>query len=115
MLPLLSLLLISTGVPLGDEVVATAAILSALVAVTILGNKVYQMIKRIDDAIGVDDKGRTLSQRLEAVEHQLWPNGGSSLNDKVTHIYRHQSALIRQIETELGIQVRKEDYNDDEA
>lgn len=98
-----------------DQIAAVAAILAGLVAITILTNKIYQMIRRIDEAIGVDDKGRTLSQRLEAVEHQLWPNGGSSLNDKVTHIYRRQSALIRQIETELGINVRKEDYDDEEA
>lgn len=112
MLPLLSLLLISTGVPLGDEVVATAAILSALVAVTILGNKVYQMIKRIDGAIGVDDKGRTLSQRLEAVEHQLWPNGGSSLNDKVTRIAHRQKKLIGQIEEEWNLRISEGDDSD---
>jgi hypothetical protein len=43
----------------------------------------YRLARRISDSIGLDDHGRTLSERLGKVEHQLWPNGGSSLADQV--------------------------------
>lgn len=57
-------------------------------AVTIFGAlyAVYKIAKRLEDAIGTDSKGRTLSDRLERVEHQLWENGGSSLADRVNKI-----------------------------
>lgn len=47
---------------------------------------VYKIAKRVEQAIGTDEKGRTLSQRLDRVEHQLWENGGSSLADRVNKI-----------------------------
>lgn len=43
----------------------------------------YKVAKRIEAAIGVDKDGRTLSERMEKVEYQLWENGGKSLKDKV--------------------------------
>lgn len=95
-----------------DQIAATAAILAGLVAISVLVVKAYNTVKRIDDAIGVDDKGRTLSQRLEAVEHQLWPNGGSSLNDKVTRIAHRQKKLIGQIEEEWNLRISEGDDSD---
>jgi thymidylate kinase len=47
---------------------------------------VYRIARRLDDAVGKDSHGRTLSERLERVEHQLWENGGSSLADRVNRI-----------------------------
>ena len=43
----------------------------------------YKAAKRIEAAIGVDSEGKTLSERMEKVEYQLWENGGKSLKDKV--------------------------------
>jgi hypothetical protein len=43
----------------------------------------YRLVRKINDSIGLDAKGRTISERLDRVEHQLWPNGGSSLADQV--------------------------------
>lgn len=43
----------------------------------------YRVMKRVESAIGVDSEGRTISDRMSRVEHQLWPNGGTSLADKV--------------------------------
>lgn len=57
----------------------TATIIAALVAV-------YKIAKRVEQAIGTDSKGRTISERLDRVEHQLWENGGSSLADRVNKI-----------------------------
>ena len=48
--------------------------------------QLYRLFRRIDDAIGVDRAGKTLSDRMERVEHQLWENGGSSLADRVNRI-----------------------------
>lgn len=60
---------------------------------------VYKIARRIDDAIGVDSKGRTISDRLERVEHQLWENGGSSLADRVNAI----EATAQTTATEVGL------------
>jgi len=49
----------------------------------------YKIVKRIDAAIGIDDKGRTISDRMDRVEYQLWENGGESLKDQVNKIEKH--------------------------
>jgi hypothetical protein len=54
---------------------------------------IYKIAKRIDQAIGVDSKGRTLSDRMSRVEHQLWENGGDSLKDQVNAIQTSQVAI----------------------
>lgn len=59
----------------------------------------YRVVKRIDTAIGVDSKGRTIAARMDRVEYQLWENGGESLKDQVNKIEKH--AL--QTATEVGI------------
>ena len=64
-------------------------ILFVLGAVTAVGSFFYAMYKiarRIDNAIGVDGEGRTLAERMDKVEYQLWPNNGSSLADKVDRV-----------------------------
>ena len=63
-------------------ITATGVIIGALVAI-------YRVARRIGDAIGVDKNGRTLAERLDRVEHQLWENGGSSLADRVNTIETH--------------------------
>ena len=66
-----------------SAITTIAAIIGAL-AVIIGGIvAVYKIAKRVEDAIGVDENGRTVSDRLSRVEHQLWPNGGDSLADQV--------------------------------
>ena len=61
---------------ISSVVAGIGVIITAIVAI-------YRVIRRVDDAIGKDSQGRTLSDRLERVEHQLWENGGSSLADRV--------------------------------
>lgn len=67
----------------------------ALVTASITGigafmYSIYRIAKRIDSAIGVDSKGRTISDRMSRVEHQLWENGGDSLKDQVNEIQKGQ-------------------------
>lgn len=59
---------------------------------------IYRVAKKIGDAVGVDAHGRTLSNRLERVEHQLWENGGSSLADRVNNIEVHVVKVSTEIE-----------------
>ena len=72
-----------------ELILTTGAIISSLAVVFGAVFAVYRIAKKIDDAIGVDSKGRTLSDRLDRVEHQLWENGGSSLADRVNNIGEH--------------------------
>jgi hypothetical protein len=59
---------------------------------------VYRVSKRVADAIGLDEKGRTISDRMERVEHQLWENGGSSLADRVNTIESHVIKMSAEVE-----------------
>ena len=45
--------------------------------------KIYKVINRVESAIGVDEKGRTMSERMDRVEYQLWENGGNSMKDQM--------------------------------
>lgn len=63
-----------------------ALVIGVVTAGSALIYKIYKIAKRLEDSIGVDSKGRTLSERMSRVEHQLWPNGGDSLADQVDHI-----------------------------
>lgn len=60
---------------------------------------IYKIAKRVDQAVGVDSDGKTLSDRMSRVEHQLWENGGDSLKDQVNSIASCQI----EIKAEMGI------------
>lgn len=78
---------------LQEQIVAIAALLLAITTISIFMFRVYKIARRIDDALGVDSEGRTISDRLSRVEHQLFPNGGSSLTDKINRIEAEQRAM----------------------
>lgn len=76
-----------------EPLLAVAAVVVALGVLLGAGVKLYRMAHRIDAALGVDRDGRTVSERLARVEHQLWPNGGTSLADSVTRLERGQARM----------------------
>lgn len=57
----------------------------------------YKIAKRIDNAIGVDQDGRSLSDRMEKVEYQLWPNNGKSLADRVKKVEDSNTEIAAEI------------------
>lgn len=69
-----------------DVILTIAAITAGVTTIAAALVAVYRIARRLDDAVGKDSQGRTLSDRLERVEHQLWENGGSSLADRVNRI-----------------------------
>jgi hypothetical protein len=77
---------------LHEPVLAAAAVIVALGVIIGAVYKVYKVAHRIDAALGVDAHGRTVAERLSRVEHQLWPNGGSSLPDKISRLEDGQIA-----------------------
>lgn len=69
-----------------------STVLFSIGAITAIGSfffAMYKVAKRIDGAIGTDDNGRTLSDRMDKVEYQLWPNDGGSLADKVNRVEKN--------------------------
>lgn len=69
---------------MATELIFTIAAVITAIGVIIGGIvAIYRLARRIQDSIGLDSQGRTISERLDRVEHQLWPNGGSSLADQV--------------------------------
>lgn len=71
---------------LRENLLMTAGIVAAILGIIGFLFKVYHVATRIDAALGVDKQGRTLSERMERVEHQVWPNGGSSMADQVNKV-----------------------------
>ena len=59
---------------------------------------IYRIAQTISKSIGLDEKGRTISERLDRVEHQLWENGGSSLADRVNTIEEHAIKTSTELE-----------------
>lgn len=81
------------------ELIFTIAALITAAGV-ILGGiiSIFRFVRKISDAIGTDSRGRSLSERLERVEHQLWENGGSSLADRVNIINEHSIKTSAEVE-----------------
>lgn len=77
----------------------TAAIITAVGVIVGGIVAVYRIARKIESAIGLDSKGRTIAERLDRVEHQLWENGGSSLADRVNTI---ESSVIK-TQAEIGL------------
>jgi len=69
-----------------DRVLAVAALVVAAGVIVGAVWRVYRMIHRVDQALGVDKDGRTLADRMSRVEYQLWPNNGASLKDQVSRM-----------------------------
>jgi hypothetical protein len=72
-----------------ELILTVAAVITAIGVIIGSFMAIYRLARRIDDALGVDHEGRTISDRLSRVEHQLWENGGSSLADRVNNIEQH--------------------------
>lgn len=81
-----------------DLIMTIATVLGSLAVIFGFVYSLYKLAKRIDAAIGTDDKGRTISDRLDKVEHQLWENGGSSLADRVNNIEKHVVKVSTEID-----------------
>lgn len=81
-----------------DLLMSVAGILGSLAVIFATVYSLYKLAKRIDAAIGTDSQGRTISDRLDKVEHQLWENGGSSLADRVNNIEKHVIKVSTEIE-----------------
>jgi hypothetical protein len=83
-----------------QEAILTVAALMGGLAVIIGGIvSIYRVATRIDQALAIDEEGRTISDRMSRVEHQLWKNGGDSLADEVGETHR----IARETATEVRL------------
>lgn len=81
-----------------DIIMSIAGILGSLAVIFGTIFSLFKLAKRIDAAIGTDSRGRTISDRLDKVEHQLWENGGDSLADRVNNIEKHVIKVSTEID-----------------
>jgi len=91
---------------LDEWILALAALVVAVGVISKFAYAAYKAIHRIDMTLGVDKRGRTISERLERVEYQLFPNGGNSLVDRVNQIAYDQRAIegeLRVVKDYMGI------------
>ena len=71
------------------QVGMTVAFIGGVAAIFGFVYSMYKIASRVEAAIGTDESGRTISDRMERVEYQLWENGGESLADRVNEIDKH--------------------------
>jgi hypothetical protein len=82
-----------------DEwILALAAFIIATAVIWKGMSSIYNVVRRMEETLGVDEQGRTISDRLNRVEHQLFPNGGSSLTDKINRIAFEQKELKHELD-----------------
>jgi len=81
-----------------DLVFTTSAVITAIGIIVGGIVAIYRVAQKIQKSIGLDSKGRTISERLDRVEHQLWENGGSSLADRVNTIEVHTVKTSAELE-----------------
>lgn len=81
-----------------EIIMAVSAAISAFGVLIAAIVAIYRIAKKIGDAVGTDAQGRTIADRLDRVEHQLWENGGSSLADRVNNIEKHVVKVSTEIE-----------------
>jgi hypothetical protein len=62
----------------------------------------YLTVRKFEKILGKDEKGRTIADRLDRVEHQIFPNGGSSIPDKVKCLADNQSEIKQDIKQLTG-------------
>jgi hypothetical protein len=66
----------------------------------------YFTARKFEGLLGKDKKGNTLLERIERIEAQVHPNGGSSMSDKIDYIRRDQNKMkneLSQISGELEV------------
>lgn len=69
----------------------------------------YGVARRFEGLLGKNKKGDTLVERLEKIERQLSPNGGTSMSDKIDYIRRDQNKMKNEMAKISGeIEVIKE-------
>lgn len=71
------------------QVGVVAAFIGGVVGISGFIYTIYKIATRVEAAIGTDEQGRTISDRMDRVEYQLWENGGESLADRVNEIDKH--------------------------
>ena len=83
---------------LDEWILALAAFIIAVGIIWKGMSSIYTIVKRMENTLGVDEQGRTISERINRVEHQLFPNGGSSLTDKINRIAFEQQDMKRELD-----------------
>jgi hypothetical protein len=82
-----------------ETILTIAAVITALGIIFTAVYATYRIVNRIGAVLGVDKDGRSISDRLNRVEHQLWENGGTSLADRVNNIEMH----VLKVSTEMDV------------
>ena len=57
----------------------------------------YATARKFEGLLGKNKKGDTVVERLEKIERQIMPNGGSSMSDKIDYIRRDQNKMKQQV------------------
>jgi len=86
-----------------EIILMTGAVVGAILVVFGGVVSIYRLVRRIDNSIGLDQDGRTVTDRIGRVEHQLWPNGGSSLADKVNELDRQSRETSGEVKVILNL------------
>lgn len=76
-----------------DILTTAAETWQTLVVIGVALSVGYAMARRFEGLLGKNKKGDTVVERLEKIERQLSPNGGTSMSDKIDYIRRDQNKM----------------------
>lgn len=69
----------------------------------------YGIARKFEGLLSKNKKGDTIVDRIEKIEKQVLPNGGSSMSDKIDYIRRDQNKMKQEVSKITGeLQVIKE-------
>jgi hypothetical protein len=80
-------------------IVANAELVSAFTVLFLFLVSTRRAITNVTAALGKDEEGKTLIDRMSRVEYQLWENGGDSLKDRVNEL----DVRTRSMDTKLDL------------
>jgi hypothetical protein len=93
-------------------ILQTAAVITAVGVIGAFIRYFYTFARRIETALGNDKDGRSISDRVGRIEHQVYPNGGGSLSDQVKKVetsVTKTTAKLEIIESLLNTILEKHD------
>lgn len=82
-----------------EIILSTAAIIGGIITIVGALHSLYNLARKIDDAIGEDSSGRTLSSRLSDVENQLNKVDSQNVSERIDKI----ETRTAQTSTEISI------------
>lgn len=102
---------ITTGIPWVDSLILWTLVASIFLGAGIkIWRAVVPFIRRADEVFATilgRDGTRSLDDRLDTIEHELFPNSGGSMRDAIDRVEKHMTDVDRKV---VGVAENLDDH-----